>query len=59
MIASIERRTERKQKCKHDSGAWEWRDCPKKGHEVECYIAECESCGYLLADCEEQERSGK
>ena len=57
MIASIEVRRQRDKDCWHDRSSWEWRDCQKEGHEAECYIAECESCGYLLADCEEQEEA--
>jgi hypothetical protein len=35
--------------CAHE--AMEWNDCDKPGHEVECYIATCESCGLKSYDC--------
>lgn len=35
--------------CAH--GPLIWNDCDKPGHEVECYVAECETCGTKSYDC--------
>jgi hypothetical protein len=29
-----------------------WKDCDKAGHEVDCYVANC-NCGWESYDCEE------
>lgn len=31
-----------------------WNDCEKEGHEEGCYVAVCNNCGDVMADCEEE-----